>query len=216
MSLNVLIVDDSAAIRKILHRVLVQADVPLGSVMEAGDGVEALAKLKQGPVGLILSDINMPNMDGIELLSNLKANPSYKTVPVLMVTTEGSQAKVMQALELGPERAACVFVASDKDDRIYRANKDDETFEDITAKTGLDSKSKQFCWVDLDGNGITDTVWVLPDPAAATAAAAAAQTAAGITSASTTNIVRWNGMVPTITSASEARSRWSWVDADGG
>lgn len=101
MSLNVLIVDDSAAIRKILHRVLVQADVPLGTVMEAGDGVEALSKLKLGPVGLILSDINMPNMDGIEFLSNVKADPSLKTVPVLMVTTEGSQAKVLQALELG-------------------------------------------------------------------------------------------------------------------
>lgn len=101
MSLNVLIVDDSAAIRKILHRVLVQADVPLGSVMEAGDGVEALSKLKQAPIGLILSDINMPNMDGIEFLSNVKADPSLKTVPVLMVTTEGSQAKVLQALELG-------------------------------------------------------------------------------------------------------------------
>ena len=101
MSLNVLIVDDSAAIRKILHRVLMQADVPLGSVVEAGEGVEALSKLKQGPVGLILSDINMPNMDGIELLSKLKSNPSYKSVPVLMVTTEGSQAKVLQALDLG-------------------------------------------------------------------------------------------------------------------
>ncbi|MSV34644.1 MAG: response regulator [Bryobacterales bacterium] len=101
MPLNVLIVDDSAAIRKILHRVLVQADVPLGNVIEAGDGVEALSKLKEGPVGLILSDINMPNMDGLEFLSNLKADPSLKVVPVLMVTTEGSQAKVLQAIELG-------------------------------------------------------------------------------------------------------------------
>ena len=101
MSLNVMIVDDSAAIRKILHRVLVQAEVPLGTVQEASDGIEALTKLKLGPVGLILSDINMPNMDGIEFLTNLKADPFLKTVPVLMVTTEGSQAKVLQALELG-------------------------------------------------------------------------------------------------------------------
>jgi two-component system chemotaxis response regulator CheY len=97
----VLIVDDSAAIRKILHRVLVQAEVPLGKVLEASDGVEALAKLKTDTVGLILSDINMPNMDGIELLTNLKADATFKLVPILMVTTEGSQAKVMQALELG-------------------------------------------------------------------------------------------------------------------
>ncbi len=101
MSLDVLIVDDSAAIRKILHRVMVQADVPLGKVLEAGDGVEALEKLKLEKVGLILSDINMPNMDGIELLTKLKADSAFKAVPIVMVTTEGSQAKVMQALELG-------------------------------------------------------------------------------------------------------------------
>src|SRR5271156_6541551 len=101
MALDVLIVDDSAAIRKILHRVLVQAEVPLGKVHEASDGNEALEKLKTDKVGLILSDINMPNMDGIEFLSKLKADDAFKSVPVLMVTAEGSQAKVMQALELG-------------------------------------------------------------------------------------------------------------------
>jgi two-component system chemotaxis response regulator CheY len=101
MSLDVLIVDDSAAIRKILQRVLVQAEVPLGKVHEAADGVEALEKLKTEKVGLILSDINMPNMDGIELLSKLKADDAYKAVPIVMVTTEGSQARVLQALELG-------------------------------------------------------------------------------------------------------------------
>ena len=101
MSLDVLIVDDSAAIRKILHRVLMQAEVPLGKVHEANDGMEALEKLKAEKVGLILSDINMPNMDGIELLGKLKADATFKSVPILMVTTEGSQAKVLQALELG-------------------------------------------------------------------------------------------------------------------
>lgn len=101
MPLDVLIVDDSAAIRKILHRVLVQAEIPLGKVFEASDGMEALAKLKIEKVGLILSDINMPNMDGIEFLSKLKADDEFKSVPIVMVTTEGSQAKVMQALQLG-------------------------------------------------------------------------------------------------------------------
>ena len=102
MALDVLIVDDSAAIRKILHRVLVQAEVPLWQGgYEASDGNEALEKLKTEKVGLILSDINMPNMDGIEFLTRLKADVAFKSVPVLMVTTEGSQAKVMQALALG-------------------------------------------------------------------------------------------------------------------
>ena len=101
MSMDVLIVDDSAAIRKILQRVLVQAEVPVGKVHEAGDGAEALEKLKTNKVGLILSDINMPTMDGIEFLSRLKADEGLKSVPILMVTTEGSQARVLQALELG-------------------------------------------------------------------------------------------------------------------
>jgi two-component system, chemotaxis family, chemotaxis protein CheY len=101
MALDVLIVDDSAAIRKILHRVLQQAELPLGKVMEANDGVEALSALSNNPVGLILSDINMPNMDGIEMLSKIKANDALKNVPIIMITTEGSQEKVMQALQLG-------------------------------------------------------------------------------------------------------------------
>ena len=101
MALDVLIVDDSAAIRKILHRVLVQADVPLGKVNEASDGNEALLKMASEKIGLILCDINMPNMDGIEFLTRIKADDAYKAVPIIMVTTEGSQAKVMQALELG-------------------------------------------------------------------------------------------------------------------
>jgi two-component system chemotaxis response regulator CheY len=101
MALDVLIVDDSAAIRKILQRVLVQADVPLGTVYEANDGKEALEKLRKGKVGLILSDINMPNMDGLELLSKIRAEQEWQNLPIIMVTTEGSQNKVMQALQLG-------------------------------------------------------------------------------------------------------------------
>ena len=101
MALDVLIVDDSAAIRKILQRVLVQADVLLGNVYEANDGKEALEKLKIGKVGLILSDINMPNMDGLEMLSKIRAQQEWQNLPIIMITTEGSQNKVLQALQLG-------------------------------------------------------------------------------------------------------------------
>src|SRR5271169_2697530 len=99
--LDVLIVDDSAAIRKILQRVLRQTDLPIGTIFEAGDGCEALAALKLKGVGLILSDIDMPNMDGLELVSQLKANETWMKVPVIMVSTEGSQAKVLEAVEKG-------------------------------------------------------------------------------------------------------------------
>src|SRR5579862_4546895 len=99
--LDVLIVEDSAAIRMILQRILRQTDMPLGDIWQAGDGNEALAVLREKNVGLVLSDINMPNMNGLELLKHMRSNPAWKDLPVVMVTTEGNQASVTQAVELG-------------------------------------------------------------------------------------------------------------------
>ena len=101
MALNILIVDDSAAIRKILQRVLGQAEIPVGSVYEAGDGAAALEVLKAHEVGLVLSDINMPNMDGLELLGQIKAHQDWRRLPVVMITTEGGAGKVHEAVALG-------------------------------------------------------------------------------------------------------------------
>ena len=99
--MDVLIVDDSAAIRKILQRVLRQAEVPVGTVYEAGDGLEALEALKNQGVGLVLSDINMPNMDGLEFLTKVRSEPAWRDLPILMISTEGAQAKVLEAVERG-------------------------------------------------------------------------------------------------------------------
>jgi two-component system chemotaxis response regulator CheY len=99
--LDVLIVDDSAAIRKILQRVLRQTDLNLGQIDEAGDGTEAVEILKNKTFGLILSDINMPQMDGLQLLARIKEIDHLKNVPVIMITTEGGQGKVMEAVQLG-------------------------------------------------------------------------------------------------------------------
>jgi two-component system chemotaxis response regulator CheY len=99
--LDVLIVDDSAAIRKILQRVLRQADLPLGQVYEAGDGVEALKALGSQHVDIVFADVNMPNMDGLQLLSQIKSADQWKHLPVVMVTTEGSESKVLAAANLG-------------------------------------------------------------------------------------------------------------------
>ncbi len=101
MPLDVLIVDDSAAIRKILQRVLRQTDLPLGEIHEAGDGTEAVDILKTRSFGLVLSDINMPQMDGLQLLARVKEMEHMKNVPVIMITTEGGQGKVMEAVQLG-------------------------------------------------------------------------------------------------------------------
>jgi two-component system chemotaxis response regulator CheY len=101
MPLDILIVDDSAAIRKIVQRVLRQAEVQLGQLYEAGDGLEALKALESQHVDLVLADINMPNMDGLQLLSHIKSTESLKHLPVVMVTTEGGESKVMSAAKIG-------------------------------------------------------------------------------------------------------------------
>ena len=101
MDSDVLVVDDSAAIRKILQRVLRQTGMAIGEIYEAGDGQEALAVMADHPVHLVLSDINMPKMDGLQLLASLKSSANWKNIPVVMITTEGGEAKVSEAVRLG-------------------------------------------------------------------------------------------------------------------
>jgi two-component system, chemotaxis family, chemotaxis protein CheY len=98
---RVLIVDDSSVMRKIIERSLRQAGLDLGEVVEAGNGVEALAAVRAGAFDLILSDINMPAMDGIEFLRQLPSIEAAKGTPVVMVTTEGSESRVVEALSIG-------------------------------------------------------------------------------------------------------------------
>jgi len=87
--------------RKIVERSLRQAGIDLAEALEAGNGAEALGALNGNPVDLILCDINMPVMDGIEFLRQLQTVESAKGVPVVMITTEGSESHVVQALSIG-------------------------------------------------------------------------------------------------------------------
>jgi len=100
-NVRVLIVDDSSVMRKIVARSLQQAGLNLAQVLEAGNGAEALAVLKQGKVDLILCDINMPVMDGLEFVKQLPGVENAQGVPVVMITTEGSEGHVVQALSAG-------------------------------------------------------------------------------------------------------------------
>jgi two-component system chemotaxis response regulator CheY len=101
MDSDVLVVDDSAAIRKILTRVLRQTGMAIQTIHEAGDGQDALALMAQHRIDLVLSDINMPKMDGLQLLGALKASPQWRNIPVVMITTEGGETKVAEAVRLG-------------------------------------------------------------------------------------------------------------------
>ena len=99
--IQALIVDDSSVMRKIVERSLRQAGVESLIVLEAGSGVEGLEVLKSKRVDLILSDINIPAMDGLEFVRQLRKQQLAEGVPVVMITTESSEEHVKQAIEAG-------------------------------------------------------------------------------------------------------------------
>jgi two-component system, chemotaxis family, chemotaxis protein CheY len=99
--IRALIVDDSSVMRKIVERSLRQAGIELDKVVEAGNGAEALTALRKEAVDLILCDINMPVMDGLEFVKSLGTVENAKGVPVVMITTKGSENYVVQALSAG-------------------------------------------------------------------------------------------------------------------
>jgi two-component system chemotaxis response regulator CheY len=96
-----LIVDDSSVMRKIVERSLRQAGLETLVVFEAGSGIEGLEVLRSKSVDLILSDINMPSMDGLEFVRQLRAQQLAPEVPVVMITTESSEEHVKQAILAG-------------------------------------------------------------------------------------------------------------------
>lgn len=101
--IRTLIVDDSSVMRKIVERALRQAGLNPLVVYEAGSGTEGLDVLKEQKVDLILSDINMPSMDGLEFLRQLRAQALAPGVPVVMITTESSEEHVKQAIQAGAQ-----------------------------------------------------------------------------------------------------------------
>jgi len=101
--IRALIVDDSSVMRKIVERSLRQAGLDLLVVHEAGSGAEGLDLLKSNQVDLILSDINMPSMDGLEFLRQIRAQNLAPGVPVVMITTESSEEHVKQAILAGAQ-----------------------------------------------------------------------------------------------------------------
>lgn len=98
-SLKVLVVDDFATMRRIVKGVLKQ--LGFNDIIEAEDGQLALKELQKEKVGLIVSDWNMPNMTGLDLLKAVRADANLKNTPFLMVTAEGQKENVVQAVQAG-------------------------------------------------------------------------------------------------------------------
>ncbi|HZQ50731.1 MAG TPA: response regulator [Bryobacteraceae bacterium] len=101
MAFRVLIVDDSAAMRCFVRRVIELSGFEADVFLEAGDGKEALALLNANWVDVVLTDINMPNMNGEELLSSMAADETLRTIPVIVVSTDGTDLRRSRMLELG-------------------------------------------------------------------------------------------------------------------
>jgi two-component system, chemotaxis family, chemotaxis protein CheY len=101
MAFNILIADDSETMRGAIKKVVIMAGVPVGDFYEAANGREVLKLLENVWVDVILSDINMPEMNGIELLAEIKTNEVLANIPVIFITTESSDGRVEEARKIG-------------------------------------------------------------------------------------------------------------------
>jgi two-component system chemotaxis response regulator CheY len=101
MSIRALVVDDSLALRRSVMYALQR----LGEVVciEAGDGAEAIKKLSSGPFDIVLTDINMPLLDGLKLISHIRGEPEISKLPIVVITTESADADRERALKLGAD-----------------------------------------------------------------------------------------------------------------
>jgi two-component system chemotaxis response regulator CheY len=95
---KILVVDDSSTVRQQVGMALQQAGY---TVVEAGDGVEGLQMLEKGGISMVICDVNMPRMSGLDMLENLKRDPRHAAIPVVMLTTEGHPGLVERAKKAG-------------------------------------------------------------------------------------------------------------------
>ncbi len=103
---KVLSVDDSGVMRRIIGRTV---DVLGYGFLEAANGLEALEVIAKNyeDIALIILDVNMPEMDGFEVLRRVKADPKYKTIPVMMLTTESERTRIIEAIQAGAVNYIC-------------------------------------------------------------------------------------------------------------
>lgn len=99
--MNILVVDDSNTMRRIIKNKLLDLEIPNDSIFEAGDGIEALKILNLEPIKLVFLDWNMPKLNGYDMLVQMKQDDMLKNIPVIMVTSEGGKKEVLSAIKAG-------------------------------------------------------------------------------------------------------------------
>lgn len=119
--IKILVVDDFSTMRRIVKNILKQLGYE--NIEEAEDGAQAYNKLKSGSFGFVVSDWNMPNVDGLELLKKVRSDPELKDLPFLMVTAEAEKEKVIAAIKAGVSnyivKPFTAEVLKEKMDRIF-------------------------------------------------------------------------------------------------
>lgn len=117
MELNVLIVDDSKVMRSMISKTMHMSGLPVGEVYQAENGQEGLEAMKTHWVDLVIADINMPIMNGEEMITHMKENIETRDIPIVVVSTEGSQKRIDRIVEKG-----VVFIHKPFTPEIFRDN----------------------------------------------------------------------------------------------
>lgn len=103
MAVNILIVDDSAVMRNMIKKTINLCGLDVAEIYEAGDGREGLQVLKKQPIDLLFIDVNMPVMDGIEMLENVRDHPETADKAIFIVSTESNEGRIKKIDEYGAE-----------------------------------------------------------------------------------------------------------------
>lgn len=121
MAYNVLVVDDSLPMRSVIKKTIKASGFKVGKLFEASNGREALDLLREEWLDLVLIDYNMPDMNGLELISEMKKDELLKSIPIIMTTVEGSQQRVKEFLEKGAaDYIKKPFTPEEIRDKLYK------------------------------------------------------------------------------------------------
>ncbi len=101
MALNILLVDDSNVVKAVLFKILSESSLPIDKIYDAANGAEALEVLESHRMDLVVADINMPVMDGVEMIEWMSADTRFNRIPVVVISTEGSSSRIDKLTTLG-------------------------------------------------------------------------------------------------------------------
>ena len=119
MALNILVVDDSAVMRKMIIKTMGMCGIPMGEIKQAANGREGLEELGKTWIDIVILDINMPVMNGEEMIDEMQQDPEIKDIPVVVISTEGSSTRIERLKEKGARFIQKPFTPETIRDTIY-------------------------------------------------------------------------------------------------